>query len=435
MSESIFSGEVLRLAFGGEGIVHHQEGFVVFVPFTVPGDYVKYRIIQRKKNFAHGELIDIVQSSPDRIVPRCPYFGVCGGCQLQHLDYAAQLECKRQSIQDALVRQAKLIDIIVPPVVPATQQWAYRRRINLRLKNVQGHFVAGYTAVDGVSLLPVTQCPIFTDSKDVIFSQVQTVIKDFKAQGSEEGKVALLKRGNGTFLLHFHFKHMPSNAEDVLAQAAQRYPNWKGILASSPKRTLQFGMLETDLEIGNLTFDVSPKAFIQNHPEQSLNIYHSLCKYAALLQPKTILDLYCGIGISSLMLARQELHLEKVIGVEANKEAVRLAQINARKNGMSLVDFIQADVQEVLSGLLDRVKPDLVIVNPPREGIAPAVIQSFIERRPPAILYISCMPSTLARDLKSLCCNSKVYQIGAVEAYDMFPQTAHVETLVHLFRN
>lgn len=435
MAGSIFSGEVLRLAFGGEGIVFHPEGFVVFVPFTAPGDYIRYRIIQRKKNFAYGELIDIVQPSPKRIVPRCPYFGICGGCQLQHLDYAAQLEYKRESIQDALVRQAKLVDIIVPPVMPAMQQWTYRRRINLKLKQVQGRFVAGYTAVDGEGLLPIEQCSIFVEPEDPIFVQVQTVAKAFIVQGSDEGKVTLLKRGNETFLLHFHFKQLPSNTEDVLAQAAQCYASWTGILASSPKKSLQFGMLETQFEVAGLTFDVSPKAFIQNHPEQSLNIYHSLCKHAALLRPKKILDLYCGIGISSLMLARQKLYLEKAIGVEANKEAIRLAQVNARKNGIGSVDFIQADVQQVLRGLLERADPDLVIVNPPREGLAREVIQAFIERPPPVILYISCMPPTLARDLKLLCFNSKKYQVSAVEAYDMFPQTLHVETLVHLVRH
>lgn len=424
--DSIFSGDVLRLAFGGEGIVH-QEGMVVFVPFTAPGDRIKFRITQRKKNFAYGELIDILQPSPERITPKCPYFGTCGGCQLQHLNYAAQLEYKRQSIQDALVRQAKLIDIIVPPVVPAKQQWSYRRRVSLTLKPFEGHFAVGYTATDGVSLLPVKQCPIFIDSEDPIFLQVQAVGKTFINQDSNEGKVALLKRSNGTFLLHFHFKNLPPNAEVVLTEAAQNYSSWTGILASSPKKTLQFGQLDTQFEIADLTFDFSPKAFIQNHPEQSLNIYHSLCKHATSLQPKKILDLYCGIGISSLMLARQGLN---ITGVETNKEAIRLAQANAKKNKITSANFIQADVQQVLGGLLEKMNPDLVIVNPPREGLDPSVIQALLQRPPSAILYISCMPPTLARDLRLLC--AEKYQVDSIEAYDMFPQTSHVETLVYL---
>ncbi|MBA3816823.1 MAG: 23S rRNA (uracil(1939)-C(5))-methyltransferase RlmD [Parachlamydiaceae bacterium] len=428
MTDSIFSGEVLRLAFGGEGIIH-QEGLIIFVPFTAPGDRITYRIIRRKKNFAFGELIDIQQPSVQRISPKCRYFGTCGGCQLQHLNYANQLDYKRQSIQDALVRQAKLTDIVVPPVVPAKQQWSYRRRISLTLKPSQGYFLAGYTTADGANLLPVVQCPIFVDSDNPLLDQVQAVAKALDSQGNVESKLTLLKRDNETFLLHFHFKILPSNAETVLKEATQRYPNWTGVIASSPKKILQFGQLETQFEIGGLSFDFSPKAFIQNHPEQSLNIYQSLCNHAESLQPKNVLDLYSGIGISSLMLANLGLN---ITGVESNKDAVRLAQINAKKNGIGSVNFVQADVQQVLGSLLEK-NPDLVIVNPPREGLDPSVIQALIKQPPPAILYISCMPPTLARDLKLLC--AEKYQVGTIEAYDMFPQTSHVETLTYLKLN
>lgn len=429
MTDSIYSGEILRLAFGGEGITYH-EGCVVFVPFTAPGDRIKYRITQRKKNFACGELLEILEPSPERIKPKCPYFGTCGGCQLQHLNYAAQLNHKRQSIQDALSRQAKLTDIIVPPLIPATQQWAYRRRISLTLKSYQGHFRAGYTAIDGESLLSISQCPIFVEAEDPILQQVQAVAKSFICQGNDEGKVTILKRNNETFLLNFHFKQLPSNAEVVLKEASQLYPKWTGIIASSPKQTLQYGKLETQLEIDGLNFDFSPKAFIQNHPEQSLNIYQSICSHITTLQPKNVLDLYCGIGISSLMLARSSmnLNLKTVVGVENNKEAIRLANQNANKNGIASVEFIHADVEQALAGLLNKIQPDVVIVNPPREGLHPSVIQNLIKRPPPTLLYVSCMPPTLARDLKLLC--AEKYQVATLEAYDMFPQTSHVETLV-----
>lgn len=426
MSDSIYTGDVLRLAFGGEGVIHHEE-LVVFIPFTAPGDHISYRIIKRKKNFAQGKLIDILKPSPERTTPKCPYFGTCGGCQLQHLNYQSQLEYKRLSIQDALIRQGKLNNISVPSVIPATQQWSYRRRISLTLKPLKDNYTAGYIAADGLTLLSIDQCPIFVEKDSTIFSQVQEVVRSLIKKDSNDGKLTILKRNNNTFLLHFHFKNLPNNAEQVLANAAKKYSNWTGIIASSTYRTIEFGQLETHLEIADLKFDFSPKAFIQNHPEQSLNIYHSLCKHAAELQPKKILDLYCGIGISSLMLARQGF---TVCGVETNKEAIRLAQNNTNKNQINHARFIQADVQNVLYPLLDEINPDLVIVNPPREGVDPKVIEALLQYLPMNILYISCMPPTLARDLNLLC--KEKYKVDSVEAYDMFPQTSHVETLVKL---
>lgn len=428
MNDQILTGEVLRLAFGGQGIVHHNS-FVVFIPFTAPGDLIKYRIVQRKKNFAAGEVVEIIRPSLHRTTPSCPYFGTCGGCQLQHLNYAAQLEHKRQCIQDTLQRQAHLTDAIVSPVVAARQQWAYRRRISLTLKPTAGHFIAGYTAVDHHSILPVEQCPIFVAPADPVIVNLQEIAKMLISKDENQGKVTILKQGDNTYLLHFNFKTMPQNAGEVLKEAAHRYPAWKGILAAAPGKTLQFGELETKLDIEGLSFTFSPRAFIQNHPEQSLNIYDAICAYAKDLCRAHILDLYCGVGISSLLLAKEGL---PVTGVETNQEAIRLAKDNARRNAILRVNFMQADVQNVILGLLKKFSPDMVIVNPPREGLDPKVVAALIEHAPANVLYVSCMPPTLARDIKLL--NNK-YRLSSVEAYDMFPQTSHVETLAVLKRN
>lgn len=429
MSEEVFTGEVLRLAFGGQGIVH-QDSLVVFVPFTAPGDVISYRIVQRKKNFAHGQLLNIIKPSPLRTTPRCPYFGTCGGCQLQHLTYEFQLEHKRQSLQDALVRQAQVVDITVPPVIPATQQWEYRRRISLTLRPQEEHFIAGYTTVDNTSLIAIEQCPIFTKTSDPIIRNLQDIARLLNSAGNNDGKVTLLKKDSTNYLIHFHFKTMPQNADEVLKMASARFPEWKGILATSPNKSLQFGSLESHLEVDGLSFKFSPKAFIQNHPEQSANIYHALCQYAKEYCRHHILDLYCGIGISSLLLARNGLKTFNVTGVENNGEAIRLAKHNAQANNISNVNFVKADVQNVIASLLEKTSPDVVIVNPPREGLDPKVIKALLANAPKWIFYISCMPPTLARDVKLL--SKETYQLTAVQAYDMFPQTSHLETLAIL---
>lgn len=426
MDLQTFTGEVLRLAFGGQGIVHH-DSLVIFVPFTAPGDLIRYRITQRKKNFAFGELLEVIKSSPQRTSPPCPYFGTCGGCQLQHLKYEYQLEHKRQCLEDALLRQAQIKNVVVPPVTPATHQWAYRRRISLTLKPHEGHYIAGYTGVDNTSLISVLQCPIFASPSDPIIKNLQQIAGSLANKDRTPGKVTVLKKDEANYLIHFHFKSMPKNATDVLKTASERFPAWQGILATSPHETIQFGSPEAHFDIEGLSLTFSPKAFIQNHPEQSVNIYKALCQQAKKYCHHHLLDLYCGIGISSILLAREGLN---VTGVENNEEAIRLANMNAKKNHISHANFIKAEVENVLPSLLKKTSSDVVIVNPPREGLHTKVIEALIETAPQSIFYISCMPPTLARDLKIL--TATTFKLTEVHAYDMFPQTSHLETLAIL---
>lgn len=427
--EEIFSGQVQDLAFGGQGIVRH-EGFVIFVPFTAPGDSIRFRITHKKKNFAQGELVEVLQASPERAPPRCPYFGTCGGCQLQHITYEAQLKYKQQSIQDALHRIGSLPNALVLPVVAAQQRWNYRRRVLFNLRPYKGHYTAGYLATDNHSLVVVEQCPIFIPQEEPLIARVQQIVSKLENRHEQAGKLMLLKEDHGRFLLHFQFESLPSNAVEILEKSLAEVPSCSGILATSRNEQYVFGIVDPQLVIDGLTFSFSPQAFIQNHPEQSLNIYHSIVTHAKNLNAQKILDLYCGIGISSLLLTNQGL---TVIGVESNKEAIKRAQSNALVNKLEKkARFIQADVQHILKNLLKQEHPELVIVNPPRTGLDTKVIQTLLVQAPQSILYISCMPSTLARDLKFFCGNG--YKLLPVEAYDMFPQTAHVEILALLTR-
>lgn len=429
-TSEIFEGQVSGLAFGGQGIVR-LDGLVVFVPFTAPGEHVRFRLRTRKKNFAEGQLIEVVQASPARTAPVCPYFGTCGGCQLQHIDYATQLDYKRQSIEDALHRIAGMPDAAVPPVQAATQRWHYRRRITLTLKPHQGRFKAGYLATDSHSLVLVNECAIFIPKEDSLIADVQSVAGMLDNPHEQSGKVLLLKEEaeNGGYLLHFQFDSLPKNLSTVMQAALAAHESWSGILVTTRRETLTFGALTPKISVEELSFAFSPQAFIQNHPEQSLNIYRSIVTHAKALAPGKILDLYCGIGISSLLLASHGFH---VTGVESSPAAIKMAQANAAANALKdKAAFVQADVQHVLPKLLKKEHPELVVVNPPRTGLDANVVRALLDNPPRAILYISCMPPTLARDLKRLCEN-KFYRLQSVEAYDMFPQTAHVETLARL---
>lgn len=429
MKDSIIKGEVTGMAFGGQGIVRH-EGLVVFVPFTAIGDLVSCRITQKKSSFANAELVENHSLSQQRTVPKCPYFGHCGGCQLQHLTYSTQLEYKRQCIEDAFRRIGKMPFVEVPPVVPSEKHWAYRRHVSMTLKPIHDTFEVGYIATDNHTLIPVTQCPIFVDPDEEIINYVRECVLQLKNKiSNNEGKVTLFKLEKGQFLLHFQFKALPMNCSQVLETTLQQHSLISGIVASSPQKILQFGIPTAKLCIDGLSFKFSPHVFVQNHPEQSLNIYRETCRLARQINAKKILDLYCGIGISGILLAKQG---ASVFGVEANPVAIQLATENAAQNGIENVRFQQGDVQLLLKRLLQQECPDFVVVNPPRTGLDPRVIDTLLANPPKEIVYISCMPSTLARDLRLLCAEDRTYQVASCQGFDMFPQTAHVETLVHL---
>lgn len=425
MNETHQTGRIVGLASEGQGIVR-QEGLVTFIPYTATGDLVSYDILKKKKNFAVGKLLNIIEASPERVTPLCQYYGTCGGCQLQHINYEAQIEYKRKWIEDALRKIGKFQDATVPAVKPAHLQWAYRRRVNLVLKRNQDAFQAGYIATDGTSLVPVENCPIFANANDPVIKCVQKICGQFKSNTPDDGKVTILK-GNQGYIVHFHFRVMPDNVFDVLSKCTEAFPYITGILATSQRKTFEFGVIETSCEIDGLTFTFTPKTFIQSHPEQSLNIYKSIEAIAKERQPKSILDLYCGIGISSLLVAR---HGSKVKGVELNPQSIELAKLNAKNNNLGKTQFVIADVEKVLSQLLINDSPDFIIVNPPREGLSPKVTGILAEKPAKTLVYISCMPSTLARDLKLLC--EAGYKLASVQAFDMFPQTVHVETVVVL---
>lgn len=420
----IVSGQITALAFGGNGILRHQ-GFVIFVPFTVPGEQITCRIVNKKKSYATAELISINVQSENRIKPACRYFGTCGGCQLQHIPYSAQLEYKRKSVEDALQRIAH-IPIQVSEIVPAQQQWAYRRHITLTLAPLNGHYTAGYIGMDNSSLIAVLDCPIFIEENNPLIEQFQSFVSQLENPSLYHGRAILLKQGTGKYIISLSVNSIPENAVEVCEKFLAKYETWQGIQISDHERKVVFGNTKAFCEVAGLSFEYSPNVFIQSHSEQSANIYSYVCNIASNM--KNVLDLYCGIGITSILLAKKGID---VVGVEYNEEAIRLAKENALRNDVK-VRFIQGDVKFLLKDIFKNHTSNLVIVNPPRTGMDSLVTKRLLENGPSEIVYISCLPATLARDLQPFC--NKGYEIISCKVFDMFPQTAHVETVVHLKR-
>lgn len=423
----IIEGEIETIAFGGEGILRHN-GFVIFIPFTAIGDRISCKIKEVKRSFAKGICIAILKPSPSRITPRCPYFQTCGGCQLQHLDDQAKKKYQIEAVSDALERIGGLE---LPPIkwVSAESPWAYRRHITLHLKPQENGFIAGYIGEDKQSLIQVKTCPIFNEKNDNILEEVNDILKGLNNSLKIEGRLTLLKSDLNQIVLSFNFDHPFQIDQKEFQNILKKNRRIKGVLVRTPKKMLKIGEFHCIEKINGIDFHFSPETFIQNNAEQSANIYKEIRKWGSESQTSTVFDLYCGFGITSLILA-QENHL--VIGMEINQQAINFANHNAQINGFSSgkVRFIQGDVEKLLPVELKKNQPSLVLINPPRAGVSKKVIETLLHSQLKEIIYISCMPSTLARDLSIF--NKNGYQAESSIIYDMFPQTAHIETLTHL---
>lgn len=423
----IIEGTIQTIAFGGEGILRHR-GLVVFIPFTAPGDLISCRITEIKKSFAKGEIVQVIQPAPGRTVPLCPYFGTCGGCQLQHLDSAVQLTYKLNAVKDALKRIGHFRDCPEIKMVPAHLMWSYRRHISLHLRPEEGGFKSGYIGVDHQTLIVVQTCPIFNGSDDPIIQQLQEFTSQLQNPSQLSGRVTVLKNEKEQYILSFQFDSLSGLDLHDFQAGLQKYPAFAGIFIHTPKEDFAYGNLYCEQKQEDIVFRFTPQTFVQNHPEQSANIYNEICGLVPQHPSKHILDLYCGFGMTSLLLARLG---HRVTGVEYNPSSVRFAQENAHFNQLKHVNFIQGDVEKELPKILKRSSSfDLVLVNPPRTGLPKKIIKMLLNGDVKEWIYVSCMPATLARDLALI--SERNYEVKQCTAYDMFPQTAHVETLVHL---
>jgi 23S rRNA (uracil1939-C5)-methyltransferase len=420
----MIKGTIESIAFGGEGILRHEK-LVVFVPFSAPGDTADVELLFKAKNFARGKLLHLDRPGSIRIEPRCVYFGSCGGCQLQHLNYLAQVDGKRTFIIDALKRIGK-IEIADLIVTPAKQQWHYRRHIRLNLRQEGNGFKAGYIGSDPSQFVPVVKCPIFIPPEEALLETLEPLLSNLSQEGIEEASLRLIKTDTAKFILAFHFSPVLPENSQIAKQALDNNPTWQGIVMQSPKMHKAFGDIHCETEFLGLKARFSPFGFLQNHPEQSQNLYCAILRALPQSSAK-ILDLYCGIGITSLLFAQLQ---KTVIGVEAHAETIALASENAALNNILTVEFHQGMAESLGVDLLRKERPDTVLCNPPRAGLDPTLLQALAIEKPPCILYVSCMPSTLARDLKKLIQTG--YRIEHIQGFDMFPQTTHVETLVKL---
>ena len=432
----------------GEGIAK-VDGFPFFVKDTVPGDRAMIRIVKLKKNYGYGRLEQLLESSPDRVEPRCPVAKACGGCTMQHLDYEKQLEYKWNKVRNCLVRIGGFSDIAekMEPVLGMEEPFHYRNKAQFPVgRNKEGKIVAGFYAGRTHSIIECDECCIQAEVNGDILKIVKAFMEEYGVQPYDEEMHAGLVRHvltrvgdttreimvclviNGTTIPHVEQLVERLLTISGMTTVCLNVNTEKTNVILGKESIVLYGDGYITDYIGELKYRISPLSFFQVNPKQTTVLYGKALEYAGLTGNETVWDLYCGIGTISLFLAQKA---KKVYGVEIIPEAIDDARENARINGMENVEFFVGKAEEVFPEQYakrgDKVKADVVCVDPPRKGCDRVLLETLLQMRPERIVYVSCDPATLARDLKMLC--EKEYQVKKVAVVDQFGHSKHVETV------
>lgn len=428
------------LGSNGEG-VGKMDGLTVFVEGALPDEEVLAEIENVKKNYAVARLIEVVKSSSERVEPFCPLYKECGGCQLQHLSYPAQLKWKRQQVIDAIERIGKLSGVEIFDTLGMDNPRRYRNKMQFP---VGKNLIIGCYARGSHKIIDTQSCLIQNAGNDKILDAVRNVVKKFNLQPYDEdthkgflrhvmGRVGI--NGELMIVLVTATKNFPNEKNFVRAlikelpevtsiqQNVQTYHN--NVILGRDTRIL-YGKPAIHDKIGNFTFNISARSFFQVNTAQAEVLYKTARNFADLRGNETVIDAYCGTGTISLFMAKK---VRKVIGVEVVNSAIADAIKNARENNIRNAEFIVGDTVKVLPKLTD-IYAEVVIVDPPRAGCDKKVLETFAAMQLEKIIYVSCNPATLARDLKIL--DELGYKTKKIQPVDMFPFTSHVESVAQV---
>ncbi|HHV76760.1 MAG TPA: 23S rRNA (uracil(1939)-C(5))-methyltransferase RlmD [Syntrophothermus lipocalidus] len=443
----IYEVNITGLSHNGEG-VGKIKGFTVFVPGAIPGETVLARITEVRSNYARATLEEIVTPSAHRATPACPVFWKCGGCQLQHIEYLRQLELKRELVTQALRRIGHL-ECEVLPVMGMDNPWHYRNKGQFHAGKNDGRVFFGFFKPGSYEAVPARDCLLFSPAVNNLLGYLEQSLTESGVEvyhpetghGWLRNLVIRESSATGEMMAVFVTTHEKSLNSYCLQSLGEAFPQVTSVyqninpgrspLALGPKFRLLAGKPEITDKIEHLSFEISPGSFFQVNHVQTEVLYRIVREFAELNGTETVLDAYSGVGTIALFLAERA---KKVIAVEENEKAVADAQKNARGNGIKNVRFIAQRVEDwVTNAALDHERPDVAVVDPPRQGLNRGFLQALVTMSPARLVYVSCNPATLARDLGHLA--NQGYTINAVQPVDMFPQTGHVETVVLLKKN
>ncbi len=433
----------------GEGI-GHVDGFTLFVSRAVPGDTVRARILKAKKTYAIAKAEEILTPAPGRVTPECPVAGSCGGCQLSYLSYESQLALKQKKVEDCIRRIGGFADVSVQPIIGMSEPRAYRNKGQFPVGTAAGakEPVLGFYAGHSHRIVPTKSCGMLWPGHEAILAAVSEYLAASGARPYDEetgrGLVrhVLMRKGfaTGEIVVCLVINGTAIPAAETLWERLSKIPGVVGLCLNENREKTNvilgkrliplFGKASVTDCIGDVRFEISPMAFYQVNPVQTKVLYDTALAYAGLTGTETVWDLYCGIGTISLFLAKAA---KKVYGVEIVPEAIENAKENARTNGIANAEFYVGAAEEVFPRLVKEnpdIGADVIVVDPPRKGCDEKLLATMLAMAPARIVYVSCDPATLARDLKVLCAGG--YRIDCVQPVDQFPGSVHVETCCRL---
>ncbi|XZK30322.1 23S rRNA (uracil(1939)-C(5))-methyltransferase RlmD [Clostridium perfringens] len=444
--------DIISQGYEGEGIAKIDNKYPIFIEGALKGEKVKVRIVKVNKNFAYGKLMEVLEASEERVNPPCAIYKRCGGCKIQHASYKAQLDFKWDRVKDCVSKIGKLDPSIVKYPLGMEEPWRYRNKVQLPIGLINGEVKIGFFAPRSHYIIDMESCLIQDEIGDKVVKLTREWIEKFNirpynvdGEYDEKGIVRhiMIRRGFTTnevmVVLVTNGEKLP-HKEEFVDLMVKNIPGIKSIIQNinSKKTNVILGLESKTLwgedtisdYIGDFRFNISPLSFFQVNPTQTEVLYGKALEYANLTGNEEVFDAYCGTGTITLFLSQKA---KKVYGVEIIPQAIDNAWINAKENKVENVEFFVGESEVVIPDLINKgVKADVVVVDPPRKGCDKKLLDAITNIDAKKIVYVSCDPSTLGRDLKVL--EENGYKTLEVQPVDMFPNTAHIENVAKLIK-
>ncbi|HAT4214940.1 23S rRNA (uracil(1939)-C(5))-methyltransferase RlmD [Clostridium perfringens] len=444
--------DIISQGYEGEGIAKIDNKYPIFIEGALKGEKVKVRIVKVNKNFAYGKLMEVLEASEERVNPPCAIYKRCGGCKLQHASYKAQLDFKWDRVKDCVSKIGKLDPSIVKYPLGMENPWRYRNKVQLPIGLINGEVKIGFFAPRSHDIIDMESCLIQDEIGDKVVKLTREWIEKFNirpynvdGEYDEKGIVRhiMIRRGFTTnevmVVLVTNGEKLP-HKEEFVDLMVKNIPGIKSVIQNInlKKTNVILGLESKTLwgedtisdYIGDFRFNISPLSFFQVNPTQTEVLYGKALEYANLTGNEEVFDAYCGTGTITLFLSQKA---KKVYGVEIIPQAIDNAWINAKENKVENVEFFVGESEVVIPDLINKgVKADVVVVDPPRKGCDKKLLDAITNINAKKIVYVSCDPSTLGRDLQVL--EENGYKTLEVQPVDMFPNTSHVETVALIRR-
>lgn len=444
--------DIVTQGYEGEGIAKVDGTFPIFVEGALKGEKINARIVKVKKNFAYGKLVEVIEPSKERCEEKCGIYKRCGGCKLQHSTYKEQLNFKYERVKDCISKIAKLDESLVKFPLGMEEPWRYRNKVQLPIGIINGELKIGFFAPRSHEIIDMETCLIQDKIADKVVELTRQWIKknnirpyNIDGRYDENGilRHIMIRRGfttNEVMVVIVTNGNKLPNKDEFIDLIVNNIPGIKSIVQninSKPTNVILgqecitlWGEPTISDYIGDFRFNISPLSFFQVNPTQTEVLYGKALEYAELTGGETVFDAYCGTGTITLFLSQKA---KKVYGVEIIPQAIENANINAKENNIENVEFFVGESEIVIPNLINEgIKADVVVVDPPRKGCDSKLLNAITNINAERIVYVSCDPSTLARDLAIL--EENGYKTIEVQPVDMFPHTAHIENVAKLIK-